>query len=316
MNRIIASCTRRRAVYTLQRRFNSSYQERYGEKLGQKLDELGLKNIEEFKSKIGPNKPVQPLQAPSTLAESAKPKQVAPKRHDSSPMKPLSDIMDVSRIMQRSPTGEDIGAWWTGYHAAKASQGKGYLSAVIPRATYDTFLSTSKKYPTFILPLPRPEAQTESNTPEKHSSTPYEFFFLEWAQHPAPPIPSADPTSNLFSLPKEDAISPNPPCTTVLFTPLQEYKLRQEYASPHLVLTHYTDFASSHNIVLMRGQLTPSVNQPDRFLLSPSDAQLLAFGLQRFYLPNTESNRSDLLVKFHERPDEFTWEELVSASQI
>ncbi|KAG8878078.1 hypothetical protein FRC20_009363 [Serendipita sp. 405] len=315
MNRIIASCARRRSLYVLQRRFNSSFQERYGEKLKQKLDELGVKDIEEFKTKISANKPVQrPLQNAPPM-KPAKSKQGTP-RHDGSPVKPLSEILDITRVMQHPITGADLGAWWTGYHAAKAGQGKGYLSAVIPRATYDTFLSTSKKHPTFILPLPRPEAQVESGPEERSAQTPHEFFFLEWAHHPAPPVPSADPISTLFNPSKKDEISPNPSCTTVLFTPLQEYKLRQEYAQPHLVLTHYTDFASTHDVILMRGQLTPSMNQPDRFLLSPSDAQLLAFGLQQFYLADKDSNRSQLLAKFHEKPGEFSWEELILASQL
>lgn len=220
--------------------------------------------------------------------------------------------MDITRILKTPHTAEQVGALWTAYHAKKSSEGKGFLSAAIPRATYEAFLSAAKKYPSFILPLPRPEAQIEDPKDGSSIDTPYEFYFMEWGHYSAPPVPSTD----LFTNPKDTGASPNPPCTTVIFTPLQEYKLRQAYALPHLVLTHYTDLAHTHDVVLMRGELTPSPNGAPRFLLSPPAAQLLAFGLQRFYLQAPDTRQGKLLSTFHERPQDFSWEELISASQI
>jgi ATP synthase mitochondrial F1 complex assembly factor 1 len=223
--------------------------------------------------------------------------------------------MDITRILGKPHTAEQIGALWTAYHSKKSSEGKGFLSAAIPRATYESFLPAAKKYPSFILPLPRPDAQIESPKEGSTIDTPHEFYFMEWGHYSSPPPPNPD-IEALFSTPRDFVASPNPPCTTVIFTPLQEYKLRQAYALPHLVLTHYTDLAHTHDVVLMRGELTPSSGGSQRFLLPPSAAQILAFGLQRFYLQGPESKQGKLLRTFHEKPEEFSWEELISASQI
>ena len=48
----------------------------------------------------------------------------------------------------------------------------------------------------------------------------------------------------------------------VMYTPLAEYKLRHLFAQPKLILTHYTDLANSHGLVLMRGDITPSEAPP------------------------------------------------------
>jgi len=223
--------------------------------------------------------------------------------------------MDLTRILEKSHTAEQVGALWTAYHAKKTLEGRGLLSAVIPRETYESFLPNARKYPSFILPLPRPDAQIEAPKDGGVASMPHEFYFMEWAHYPAPPVPSLDPTA-LFTPPKVASTSPNPPCTTVIFTPLQEYKLRQAYALPHLILTHYTDLAESHGIVLMRGELTPSQSDAGRSMLSPSAAQILAFGLQQFYLPGKNVQKAKLLSTFHEKPEEFSWEELISTSQV
>lgn len=220
--------------------------------------------------------------------------------------------MDLSRFVATPHTGEQIGALWNAYHSAKSSAGKGYLSASIPRATYESFLPSSRKYPTFILPLPRPNAQVDSEADPSSLQTPYEFYYMEWAHHPSPPSLDSQ-TSDLFATSKDSKPSSNPPCTTVIFTPLQEYKLRQSFAVPHLVLTHYTDLAHSHDIVLLRGELT--VGDSGRTLLSSSDAQLLAFGVQQFYLGQT-ARGAELLKMFHEKPEQFSWEELISISQL
>jgi ATP synthase F1 complex assembly factor 1 len=223
--------------------------------------------------------------------------------------------MDLSRFVATPHTGAQIGELWNAYHAAKAGAGKGYLSAVIPRATYESFLPISRKYPSFILPLPRPDAQIdlEANQSNPSSSqTPYEFYYMEWAQHLSPPLLDVQ-TSDPFTMSKNSKPSPNPPCTTIIFTPLQEYKLRQSFAVPHLVLTHYTDLAHTHDVVLMRGELT--IGDSGRTWLSSSDAQLMAFGVQQFYLGET-ARGGELLKMFHEKPDQFSWEELISISQL
>ena len=218
--------------------------------------------------------------------------------------------MDVRKILAKEHTAEQVSALWTAYHAARSQgTGRGYLSATIPLQTYLKMTSMAVKYPTFLLPLPRPSREAEQVA--------HEFYFLQWGFHDVPAHPSQMP-----SLPFEDRaqtppthVEPNPVCSTVLFTPLQEYKLRQTFAQPYLVLTHYTDLATTHGIVLMRGEITSTASSTDKYLLSQLDAQLLAFGVQRFYLDSEEEGseqRGALLRMFHEEPDEFQWETLLA----
>lgn len=109
-------------------------------------------------------------------------------------------------------------------------------------------------------------------------------------------------------------IEPVPSPSTTLFTPLAEYQVRQSYAQPYLILTHYTDLSLSHNFVLMRGEVS------DNVALSPTDAQVLAVRLQLFYNSPTakggpqEAKRADLLKTFHETPGEFKLDELVKTA--
>jgi ATP synthase F1 complex assembly factor 1 len=115
-------------------------------------------------------------------------------------------------------------------------------------------------------------------------------------------------------VPPEGGKHTNPRLATAIFTPLLEYKLRQTFATPYLVLTFYPELASSHSLVLMRGEITPSSatkSTTGDHLLSQHDAQLLAHGLQRFYLWGSSKEREKLLSDFHERPDVFKWEELL-----
>jgi ATP synthase F1 complex assembly factor 1 len=233
------------------------------------------------------------------------------------------------------------------YHTAKSqllphSNSKTYLSATIPTATYERLISKVATYPSFVLPLPRPDAAleeeesipdaaTDTSTPAATQRTPpHEFYFMQWGMHGSPPTPLASsdvlpPFFNQLSSSSSQKDGPkNPTCTTVLFTSLQEYKLRQDYATPHLIITHYTDFAQSHGLVLFRGELTPSPSPSGgsggrSTVLSPDNAQRLALLLQQFYLPPLENDkrgaaRAKLLQRFHEEPEAFCWEDLVDST--
>ena len=178
-------------------------------------------------------------------------------------------------------------------------------------------LSVAQRYPQFVLPIPRARATTMDDTDEGHSesNTAYEFYLLQWDFYhaPHPPLVSLDPFSPQI-LPKGDKPTTNPRLATAIFTPLLEYKLRQTFATPYLVLTFYSELASSHGLVLMGGEITPSAAKETAagdYLLSQRDAQLLAHGLQRFYLWGSSEEREKLLSDFHERPDAFKWEELL-----
>jgi len=109
--------------------------------------------------------------------------------------------------------------------------------------------------------------------------------------------------------------------------------MRASFATPYLVLTFYTDLASSHGTILMRGEITPATagsvpggsdisGSEGRYLLSQEDAQLLAMQVQKVYLwgeDNMEGKDREggrLLKVFHEKPEEFKWEELLKYANL
>ncbi|EPQ26025.1 uncharacterized protein PFL1_06478 [Pseudozyma flocculosa PF-1] len=242
------------------------------------------------------------------------------------PVKPLHKILDVEKLAKESP--DTIGKLWTGYHTLK-----GKLSAVIPTASYLELTANARKYPQFVLPLPREiiggeetvEGSDATEQPQKQQG--YEIQYLEWGFLPKPA------THKVGGDPAEAIPDP----TTVLFTPLAEYKMRQEFAQPALILSHYTDLADSKGIVLMRGEITGADEAADdasaatttegegpkgnkvSTRISQADAQLLSMTLQRFYLApkmaeNGMESRIKLLETFHAKPEDFKVDQLVKAS--
>lgn len=209
---------------------------------------------------------------------------------------------------------QQISALWTIFHASRSQgTGRGFLSASVPLPTYANMVSIARKYPNFILPLQR-EATPEKVEGDDGTQSAHEFYFMQWALHAPPSIPPPSP----LDAPLPNPITPSQhPIATVLFTPLVEYKTRQTFATPHLILTFYTELANSHDVVLLRGELTPSSSGSGNFMLSQQDAQLLALGLQRFFLTeeageNTRrKERAELLRIFNESPADFSWQELL-----
>jgi len=106
--------------------------------------------------------------------------------------------------------------------------------------------------------------------------------------------------------------------------------MRSSFATPYLTLTFYTDLASSHGTVLMRGEITPAAasvvtgasDLTGRHMLSQEDAQLLAMEVQKFYLwgegaKEGKGREAERLLKvFHEQPEAFKWEELLRHAEI
>ncbi|GAA5968416.1 hypothetical protein JCM21900_002665 [Sporobolomyces salmonicolor] len=217
-------------------------------------------------------------------------KQATPAKKGDSPVKPLHEIMDLSKVSDLTTSA--LAQLWTTYH-----QAKGFLSAAIPTETYLRMISSARKYPLFVLPLTRDvvgEAPDGSETDQA-----VEMHLLNWALLPQPPSVN----------------EPVPPPSTVLFTPLAEYKARQEFAQPYLILTHYTDLSSSHGVVLMRGEISTHV------ALNDTDAQVLAVRMQLFYNDSgkggeVEQQRRELLRAFHETPEEFDVQKLIKAGEI
>ncbi|WFD32067.1 Glucosaminyl phosphatidylinositol (GlcN-PI) nositol acylation protein [Malassezia sp. CBS 17886] len=212
------------------------------------------------------------------------------------PIKPLSAFMDMDKMAHEAP--EDVSKLWTAYHMMQDK-----LSAAVPQATYTQMLANAERFPQFVLPLPR---EGSAATPD----VAYEIFYMQWMM--LPPSPTARGA---------------PPPSAVLFTSLAQFKLRNEYAQPALVLTNYTDFYESKNIVLMRGDVTdrPGADgESGAPMLSQADAQLLTVCMQRFYnldfahesagTDMEADERRSLLKSFNEDPAAFDVEKLVAVA--
>jgi len=248
-------------------------------------------------------------------------------RKDSSPVKPLSSILNVPRLFSTPHTATQISALWTAYHVSRSGgTGKGYICASLSIELYEKMATVAGKYPVFVVPVLRVK---NDQLEEGEATRAYEFSFLQWCFHGLPPAPSGieDPFST------SSTVSNNSQISTILFTPLQEYKMRASFATPYLVLTFYTDLASSHGTILMRGEITPATAGPvpgasnvagseGRYLLSQEDVQLLAMQVQKVYLWGEDNNEGKdregerLLKMFHEQPEEFKWEELLKYADL
>jgi ATP synthase F1 complex assembly factor 1 len=185
----------------------------------------------------------------------------------------------------------------------------------VPVAAYEAMLAAGRRFPTFVLPLPRAPTPG-APAPADADAQAYEMFVLQWSAHAAPAVPTHESATSPFPLAPPPG-APNPAAASVLFAPLAAYKLQQDFAAPQLVLAFHTELARTHGVVLLRGELTPTgsaaADGAARYWLSQADAQLLALGLQKFYLWQGDGAdaRQRLLEAFHERPADFNWEELL-----
>ncbi|KAJ7823580.1 ATP11 protein-domain-containing protein [Mycena olivaceomarginata] len=300
---------------------HTQYEDKYSEKLRKIAEERGL-SVSELKAKIKLEQEElrrQQRDVASPRSQTEPESSVESGRKDSSPIKPLSSLLNIPRILASPHTAEQVEALWTVYHASRSNgTGRGYLCASIPLDVYTKMASNAAKYPMFVVPVRR-DRDPASPPAEGEADAAHEFYFLQWASHDAPPVPSPR-DGDLFSPPP--AAKPegtNPQISTVMFTPLQEYKLRGSFATPYLVLTNYTDLAHSHGIVLLRGELTPaaatgSAGVDGRYLLGQEDAHRLSMSVRDFYLPSGDDGfleREGLVKAFHEAPNEFEWEKLL-----
>jgi ATP synthase mitochondrial F1 complex assembly factor 1 len=238
-------------------------------------------------------------------------------------IQPLETILNLQKLMATPHTPAQIGALWQAYRASRSGgTGAGYICACVPLDLYKRMEEVASRYPAFVFPLPRQAPANAASAQPEDESAAHEFFFMQWDFFDAPPTPSAS-EPDLFAPPAADnqTSSKNPRTSAILFTSLEEYKLRGSFATPYLVITNYTDLAESHGVVLLRGEITPS-KSGQGFMLPQQDAQILAMGLQKFYLWNqegvdaSESATQRLLKTFHEKPEEFKWEELLEQAKL
>jgi ATP synthase F1 complex assembly factor 1 len=241
-------------------------------------------------------------------------------------------------------TTQAISLLWQHYHTAHPTLSSTFLSATIPPKTYSSMVDLAKRYPNFVIPLPRDPTGENQAAPATGEQPAFEMFYLQWLFHPTPSVTSPSAT------PEATRDIPKLPIASVIFTPLAEFKNASEWAQPQLVLTHYPDLHNNpipldlqstsnaadqpqhHPVVLMRGEISPS--QAKSSLTSPlpsthlaltqAQAQLLALALQRFYcselVPEVgesaeakrlREERMKSLRDFRERPAEWDWKGLI-----
>ncbi|KAF8349815.1 ATP11 protein-domain-containing protein [Amanita rubescens] len=309
------------------RHVHTDYELKYAEKLQKRAN--AASPVQDLKHKVQEAEREEKRQFPEQVASKntslgkikpaddtshSTPSTAQKERKDSSPIRALSNILDTSRIVATPHTPTQISALWNTYHLSRSGgTGRGFVCASIPVDMYKCMATVATRYPSFIVPVPRARADSEPRGEGERDSA-YEFYYLQWDFHSVPPVPAA--TEDPFVVPKP---SNNPPISTVLFTPLQEYKSRMSFATPYLVLTHYTDLAETHGIVLLRGEITPN-SEYQKYIMTQSDAQLLSMAVQKFYLRDKNvSGRSEggeLLRQFHEEPAKFRWEDLLKHGNL
>lgn len=100
---------------------------------------------------------------------------------------------------------------------AKFAKDERSIVAVAPVKAFNNMYQNARKYPTFVLPLPRGDEGME-------------IHFVQWS-----------------------FVGPN--TTHVMITTLLEYKLHKEYARPHTTLAFHSELAESNEVVLMQGHV-------------------------------------------------------------
>ncbi|GJP38427.1 hypothetical protein CLOM_g22866 [Closterium sp. NIES-68] len=93
----------------------------------------------------------------------------------------------------------------------------------------------------------------------------------------------------------------------LLFTGLEDYKVRGPSASPFFTVTHYTDLAAEKGLVLVRGDVV----LPNK--LSDDEARTLLKDLHSFY---TDDSRYRHVEAFNKHPTEFDYRAVVRALGI
>ncbi|GAB2296979.1 hypothetical protein Dimus_031083 [Dionaea muscipula] len=90
----------------------------------------------------------------------------------------------------------------------------------------------------------------------------------------------------------------------MLFTGLEDYKARGTQASPYFTVCHYTDFAESKGLVLIRGDVVFASK------LSDSEAKWLMETTMSFYLNDV---RYKLVERFNKRTRDFEFKDVLQA---
>ncbi|XP_074269878.1 uncharacterized protein LOC141592890 [Silene latifolia] len=90
----------------------------------------------------------------------------------------------------------------------------------------------------------------------------------------------------------------------IIFTGLEDYKARGTQASPYFKVTHYTEFAQSKDLVLVRGDVVFTSK------LTDDEAKWLMETIQSFYLNDV---RYKLVEQFNKQTQDFDFKDVLQA---
>lgn len=93
----------------------------------------------------------------------------------------------------------------------------------------------------------------------------------------------------------------------MLFTGLEDYKIRGTQAAPYFTVTYYKEFAESKGLVLIRGDVVFSSK------LGDSDAEWLLETMQSFYLNDV---RYKLVERFNKETREFEFKDVLQVLEM
>ncbi|KAK9474018.1 ATP11 protein-domain-containing protein [Dipodascopsis tothii] len=134
--------------------------------------------------------------------------QVAPK----DAIKRLSSFVDVEKLRMHQDAKEIELIW-----RARFANDPHALCASVVADRFELVAGNARKYPMFVLPLPRGEGSNEMQ-------------FVQWT-------------------------FPDSHTVHCLFTSLAEYKLHKEFARPHTTMIYHKELAESHGLVLINGSV-------------------------------------------------------------
>jgi ATP synthase mitochondrial F1 complex assembly factor 1 len=203
-------------------------------------------------------------------SELMRPKKATAEAKAEIPYKKLEDIMKLD-LLEGRPVAE-ITAIWLEYHKLKET-----IAAVIPTKVFEKLMSTAKKFPLFIFPIPRSQG--------------FEFIMFQFAANTVHFTPLLCYQVSRKSLNQSIKISPE-----------ISFQVHKENAPECLNIVHYTEF-KDQGIVLMRGEY-------DTKILTPQEAQCLANQLQLYYTQD-DKRKTEILEVFTKTPEKFSHNDVI-----
>lgn len=152
---------------------------------------------------------------------------------------------------------------------------KNTICGAVNGITFSRIFKKARRYPIFLIPMPVADQG-------------FELHYMQWN--------FASPTT-----------------LHCIITSLAEYKLHQEYATPHTTLIFHSDLLADKELVLMNGTIETDRN------IGEDDATLLALQVQRFYGADESTERGlqkvQLLDAFTSGTDLFKLDDLIEEIQ-